>query len=234
MTATTLELIVQTARNIGEKIKDKVEYHLPEFLLPEINKKMCADAKKIRTGKKYLKLAKEMEEFFYKQDYSQEKTVDLLERFTKKEQDETAVNGYCITRDIGPGYSRKFKDGTVFTPSSQYYDAQYAFVLCDEEKKPLANISFKAENNAIKIMQIQGTKGKQEQLKPIKWERMLLALVWEWARENSIEEVQIISHKDSEWHLVREYGKMLYDVNAQRSGFKYSADKNVYVKKTGK
>ena len=136
------------------------------------------------------------------------------------------LNRYCITQDYGFHYWHRFSDSNV------YYDGLYAFVLCAKLNTPLVLISFKPEKNAINIVQIQGVYGKRQKLKLIKWERMMLALAYEWAQQYSINEVRVTPHKQNEWTKVREKGKIRYDVTAKRTGFKYDSTTKKYVKKT--
>ena len=93
-------------------------------------------------------------------------------------------------RDIEPYLDRFSKDGKIDASkfrltrhknmvgyhdrySDQFNDANYSLVLF-YEKKPIALIGFNiVGKRTMLVKQIQGVRGKKEELSPIKWERML-------------------------------------------------------------
>lgn len=114
-----------------------------------------------------------------------------------------------------------------------YHDADYTVVLRYSGSGPtttVAGIGFDVEDGTVFVKQIQGVQGKHEWLRPIKWERMLLALVVEWATIQGYKEVLVQRAKHNVWSTVRDdkRGKMLYDVTAKRSGFKLDAARDVW------
>lgn len=210
-----------------EAIIDFFEYVTTPLKTPAYYlRQQCKDARWINFGKDYLPLAEQLHEFVYRKDISETKTNKLLQRFKKQNTLTDALNEYHITRDYGGGYN------TRFTTPQLYYDAPYSFILCQKQDQPLAIIAFKPERKAINIVQLQGVRGQQKKLQPIKWERMLLTLTYEWAQQHQIHEVRVTPYEQNEWELVRDNGKIRYDVTAKRTGFKYDEKQKKYVKKT--
>lgn len=116
-----------------------------------------------------------------------------------------------------------------------YFDSAYNFCLT-YEKGLIGSLGFTPDEGSILINQIQGAKGKQELLKPFKWTKALLAYAVDWAQRNNIPSVIVQSAKNNHWRQkLAKQGrdlhqlKMLYDVTAQRSGFKLNEDGD-YVK----
>lgn len=125
-----------------------------------------------------------------------------------------------------------------------YRDASYTLALYQGEqtdKNPpeklnyLSCIGFNVEAGQIVVRQIQGNPGKGEILRLFKWERMLLAILTDWARQSGFSQIKVIQAKDSGWY--REYAEerikrmfMHYDVTAKRSGFSFDQSSGQYVK----
>ncbi|GEM_PF-3137248 len=181
--------------------------------------------------KNYALVAKALKEFVDKKDLCKCLNEKMISDFKKKDAKNLDLSKYYITRDFGCGYSKKFNIRFGNEPSCRYYDAPYTFVLCHkEEKSPLASISFEADTDAILVRQIQGVKGQKEKLKPIKWARMLLTLVCEFAAQNEISKVKLTPYVQSSWTEVQSNGKMTYDVTAKNCKFKYDSSSKKYVK----
>lgn len=114
-----------------------------------------------------------------------------------------------------------------------YVDAVFSFILF-KDKNPIANIGFNIEaDNSILVKQIQGVRGRQDELGFLRWEKMLLQIVMDWARRNKFKKISVIRSIDSKWH--RDYDKerrermyLKYDVTARRMGFKYDVNKKLY------
>ncbi len=114
------------------------------------------------------------------------------------------------------------------------YEYTYQFILGLERKDTLgklrkillANVGFELGGIKLIIHQIQGSKGKKKFLAQLKWERMLVDLVYNWAKQNGFKEVRIQSAESNDWEKIKNtsYGKMLYDITAERSGFKRKGD----------
>ncbi len=106
----------------------------------------------------------------------------------------------------------------------KYFDTMYNFCLIHDGVL-IASVGFDAIKGGIQINQIQGIKGHGDQLKPFKWERALVSYALQWAEQNGVEEVRVVSVDNNKWenvygHLDKSQGKMLYDVTAQRVRYK--------------
>jgi hypothetical protein len=125
-----------------------------------------------------------------------------------------------------------------------YFDAPYRIVLYGGKNNinisvPIACVAFdKVGSRSICIKQIQGTSyGRLENeeiriaaLREIKWERLLVQIVCEWARINRVKWVKSISSKKSYWygHHNQKQLFMRYDVTARRMGFRESSEEGIY------
>lgn len=128
-----------------------------------------------------------------------------------------------------------------------YRDAAYNFVFTKRElismhpyykSNALACIGFEPkQDGSLIIKQIQGVKGKHEDLSLFRWEKMLINIVMEWARANHFKIVKIIQAKDSMWacnckvpDCKRDNSMRLhYDVTAKRLGFKFDKVTSCYA-----
>lgn len=121
-----------------------------------------------------------------------------------------------------------------------YRDADYSFILTKVMTKrtgeifwlgPLACVAFDSEGDSLIVRQIQGAPGAKKHLKPFRWEKMLLQIVVDWARENKFMAVEVIRAEDSGWwrkdnEKRRRILHMKYDVTPKRCGFKFDENKN--------
>lgn len=107
-------------------------------------------------------------------------------------------------------------------------DAKYSLLLVrdlPEYIRPLACISFLADEDGIlTVVQIQGQRGKQEDLRRLRWERMLLQYVIDLARQCGYREVRVVSGTHNHWNDGRvnpapEQFHLRYDVLPARMGF---------------
>lgn len=135
---------------------------------------------------------------------------------------------YCIVMSRGLGYE--------YGLSKIYRDADFGFILCKKKRlwlKFLATIMFDVDpkSNDILVKQIQGVRKRHTDLKCVKWERMLLRLVIDWAASQSFNKIEVIQSKNSSWYLDRRKEAMYlhYDVTAKRLGMKFDNDSQKYV-----
>jgi len=131
-----------------------------------------------------------------------------------------------------------FDTGRDYRFNGIYKDAPYCFILTrkykEEREFALACIAFEPFTLFKKILvvkQIQGVRGKQNELKFFRWEKMLLAIVIEWARANRFKRIDVLRAQDTEWFNEgrKEALYLKYDVTARRSGFKFDPDCNRYT-----
>ena len=124
--------------------------------------------------------------------------------------------------------------GTIYSPI--YVDAAYNFALV-KGKKSICGIAFRAGGTSayarIFVRQIQGVPGKQKDLRPFRWEKMLLQILIDWAKQNGFERIDIVRAKNTGWWTRHKSERnerlyMKYDVTAKRMGFKLSGNRRVY------
>lgn len=113
---------------------------------------------------------------------------------------------------------------------------------------PIALISFDIEEDSdtVVIWQIQGVKGAVQFLKPIRWEKMLVKVIVNWAKEHNFRNVEIADveelrfypqkyNRDSplEWweEELAKRMKFRYTVTAKRLGFKFNKSRKRWIKK---
>ncbi len=135
-------------------------------------------------------------------------------------------------------YSKKFK--LCYPLGSVYYDASYGFVLAARMfsvfKFPVAVIGFGADtnNSTVIIKQIQGVRGAADFLAGIRWEKLLVSVVVDWARLHGAKKVEIIRAQDNFWYNCGDGERMHrmrfhYDVTAKRCGFRLDEKTKLYV-----
>ncbi|MFH0892771.1 MAG: hypothetical protein V1867_08450 [Candidatus Falkowbacteria bacterium] len=88
------------------------------------------------------------------------------------------------------------------------------------------------DEKTLRVVQLQGVLGKQEYLKGLRWERMLIRLLVGAASELGYEKIYVQPGKDNRWvdKDIKAY-KLRYDVSAKREGFKYDPASGDYVLK---
>ncbi|MBI4170114.1 MAG: hypothetical protein HY514_00325 [Candidatus Aenigmarchaeota archaeon] len=117
-----------------------------------------------------------------------------------------------------------------------YYDAPYAFALRYVDggyTYGLACVSFKIDaNNSLKVVQLQGMRGKKKELQPIRWEKMFIDLVGQWAKDNGASKLKVQAAKSNIYEGIRttRRGKRRYDKTALEMGFLPSKGKTYYYK----
>jgi len=122
----------------------------------------------------------------------------------------------------GEGYRR---------PSpSIYWDCPFGIILYFADN-PIACIGFDLACEIVIVDQIQGVRNKENDLRKLRWERFLVRLVTEASRRLGYKEVRISpANKNRWWRIDREQSfKLRYDVTAQREGFKFIKDLNMYA-----
>ena len=122
-----------------------------------------------------------------------------------------------------------------------YRDALFSLILVitnsvNTEGYPIACIGFdiQPDSKSILVEQIQGVKGGLPYLGQFRWEKMLLKIVIDWARENRFSHVKVIRAQDCTYWSQENDEKnqrlyMKYDVTAKRMKFKYDEEQKVYV-----
>lgn len=100
-----------------------------------------------------------------------------------------------------------------------YWDAPMGIIL--QCKRSVAVIGFITKGDCVRIVQIQGVRGEMEQLKPLRWERLLVELVVAVARTCGYRHVEIQCAEKNKYY--NEYNaqtfKLRYNVTARRAGF---------------
>jgi len=164
----------------------------------------------------------------------------LLPTFLKKKVTDPLEYGYKAAMFYN---DRKGWGQEEYGTNRFYLDAPYGIVLsCSKdggEAIPIAIISFKRKGlRTIRIEQIQGPSNCKEDrasdrvaaLGKIKWERLLVRIICEWARLNGLKRVEVISCVRSHWYqkFMHQSMFMRYDVTARRMGFTEIRSKKIY------
>lgn len=141
-------------------------------------------------------------------------------------------------------------------PFGFYYDAPHAFLLFFDECA-IACLAFEVDRktNSICINQVQGKSGQGEKLALLRWEKLLVNYVTEWARKKGFAEVLIqpaeknryypketvvcgndgfagersTSEKDKDEERRRAF-RMRYNVTAERLRFRFDDARGYYMK----
>ena len=158
-------------------------------------------------------------------DFLEMRTYPIRREAAAKYSKETAIDPISLE-----GYSLQF---ATMTSIGESCDGWYAFILKFEEH-PIARISFNAVPGGIRVVQIQGAKGEEPDglpaLSRLRWPRLLLDCVCEWASDMGIKTVEVQSANNSSCVQDAIYAKgpahmdfrrvyIRYDVTAMRAGF---------------
>tara|TARA_Y100000034_G_C6900971_1_gene416712 strand:+ start:2418 stop:3080 length:663 start_codon:yes stop_codon:yes gene_type:complete len=133
--------------------------------------------------------------------------------------------------------------GRVHNHCEFYVDTNYGIEL-HYESRGEAFLGFEIEGDlTLRIEQIQSRKlGRRNPgLYPLKWERMLLNLFGNWAKEKGFQKIKVQSAEDNYWYDYpsgingnraierhRRRLKMRYNTTAKRNGFKYDPEERIY------
>jgi len=124
-----------------------------------------------------------------------------------------------------------------------YHDTKHSFVLSNNNSNnmygSLALVGFDLDSSLrVKVKQIQALKGSPgtqndknyQLLQPLKWERMLLKIVTDWASEAGFEQVWVQGATNNTWNRLDSNVafRMRYDVTARRSGFRLDKQSGDY------
>lgn len=180
------------------------------YLIYELLRSRLASAKDIKLEK--------IEESVWR--FDQSRLVAFLARYWKSDNDSDRQSRFELIlteyKNVGPWVYDEF-----------FRDARYTFHL-RYEHATVAGIGFDiVEDKVIVVTQIQGMKGATESLKLLKWERLLLAIVVAWARDQEYKEVRVQRAEKNIWighGNSRSSFKMHYDVTAKRSGFEFDKE----------
>ena len=162
-----------------------------------------------------------------------------VDKFIKNGNDPSLSNHYNLriwyNNDYGSSEEHKF-----------YFDTNYGLILTRTDgghSVDLGCLGFEPNkhNVSIRIVQLQGpTYNKDDKvaelLKPIKWERLLVSAICQWASLNGFESVEIQPASQNRWYPEldpddkKNKFHMRYDVTARRLGFKFNSDRKVFVK----
>ncbi|MFB6088430.1 MAG: hypothetical protein ABEK36_01485 [Candidatus Aenigmatarchaeota archaeon] len=112
-------------------------------------------------------------------------------------------------------------------------DTEYGMGLIGDEPLALCGFDVDMKERIMEIRQLQGVKDKQEELRPIQWERMLVKIATDCAEEHGFREARIQPAKHNKYlgKISKDRLKMRYDVTAKRMGFEISDDEKYFFKK---
>ena len=186
-----------------------------------------------KESKERLNTLQDSLELFKKSEKGRRYNIDLssyLKEFSKKNHEKSIKsNTYSIYL-----YYCDYGSGGLADLPVVYVDAVYNFVLF-KGKNPICNIGFNLEkdSNSILVKQIQGVQTKQKELSPLRWEKMLLQITIDWAKQNKLKKISVIRSQDSGWYRESNEERckrmyMKYDVTARRMGFKFDESEQVY------
>lgn len=115
-----------------------------------------------------------------------------------------------------------------------FLDARNAFILWpmnDDDDEAIAILTFGIFGpNSICIYQVQGGGSCEDKLRFLRWEKMLIYIALQWAREHEIKSVHIISCEECPWYRKHMHKKLYlrYNVTAKRMGFVYRPATNTF------
>ena len=209
----------------------RIEPNWEENAWPLVDaKKIIGNSISFKGLNKTLKLRNKLLEF--KLNDEEKISQEFLNKFKKKSFEGNLEEYYL--RKTAMENSNHIHNNPHGNGFSIYMDAPYQIILV-KDKKFIANAGFTPSKKSILIQQIQGVKCAEEKLKPLKWSKMLIKIITNWAEDMKIENAYLLPHKRNIWGQVGDNRtgtkKLIYDVTAKREGFKYDPKKEVYVKR---
>ncbi len=157
----------------------------------------------------------------------------VLRRYVKKDSriNDEEIAKYKIVLDT-PGPPANCGDGLRFP--ERFHHAKYILGLV-KDSDLIATLGFQPSEGAITVIQIQGISGKKDELNLIKWERVMLTSLFDWAKSHGIPQVKVLAAENNPLVIYNEGGlehaKFLYNITAHRCGFRLDEDGN-YIRKT--
>lgn len=132
--------------------------------------------------------------------------------------------------ESGRGYSVRSAEEGLGWVQGIYWDAPCGIVLL-KRGRPIACIGFSRADSGLFVKQIQGLKGCQDALSHLRWERLLLAVVIEYARSEGCQEVRVQSAEQNHWYseTYAERFRMRYNTTARRSGLQWDEEAKNFV-----
>ena len=152
-----------------------------------------------------------------------------VQRFAKDKRKNMQGGDYSINFRFG-GHRYYFKGS--YPERKVYSDGAYQMIL-DKGEGYIANLGFDLLSNGLEIIQIQGVKGTQKDLRQIRWQNMLVNFLEEIImRIDSITDLCILPADRNIWkhRLNLERAKTHYDGTAKGCGFEYDPGKKLWVK----
>lgn len=173
--------------------------------------------------------------------------LTFLKRFLKKSEGKnfSIICGGRYWRNCGWG-GRDPSEWQGKKLSEVYFDTHFNFLLC-RKNEALACLGFEILDAAedeysavicpsnsqhvsdsfpkdiLVIRQIQGVRGAEKYLRYLRWEKLLLQVIIDWAFGNGFEEIRVQAARLNRWLSSQEGArarfKMRYDVTPRRMGF---------------
>ena len=156
--------------------------------------------------------------------------MDLLERFSsfrlwKNRGCKSFIRKHLRGGASAMGYHFFFRRGKpreyLWETERIYCDGEYTIVLTRYPfpfRRYLACLGFDiSAHGVVSVVQIQGVRGKQEELRLLRWDRMLLEMLITFARDSGFTEVRVQSSRENRWAKGKNH--LRYDVLPKRMGF---------------
>ncbi len=154
---------------------------------------------------------------------------DYLEKFLKNNN--TASDEYSLFLAFQKGYDPHYinicLDGDYgFILTSKTYNGK----ILEVSNRALACVSFTIHGSNIVIQQLQAVKGMVPA--DLRWEKLFIQLVIDWAFTHGYSRVGIIQAKDHKYFIRTRANDLYvrYDVTAKRCGFKLDDQSGIYFK----
>jgi len=129
-------------------------------------------------------------------------------------------------------FDQRQSDGFSDRFHLRYLDAEFNMCITHGESL-VALLGFEIWDMKMTIQQIQGIRAKASLLSPFRWEKALVTYAVDWARNNDIDEVILVSAKNNSHILaeppIPERYRLRYDVTARRCGFRKDPESGNYI-----
>ena len=159
--------------------------------------------------------------FRFKEHFLPWKTLDPS-RTTQEKIFKKYGQNNVIIKDYSVIYTHKkkhFRNNFLI-----YADADFGYIFMKNQFALASmwfDVIFENKKKILFVKQIQGIRGKKDELKKFRWERMLLYFLIDSAKKAGFHKIRVVKSTNQSWHTSAN-GKnfhMRYDVSAKREGF---------------
>lgn len=120
--------------------------------------------------------------------------ADIVFMFLKNSSELQDFSRYQILTNSGMARTSSF--------DKLYFDTNLGLVLT-YDAEPVAFLGFDIQDNMLKVLQIQGVKGKGDKIKDLNWEKLLIYSAQHVAKDFDLEQITVRTYKNISYEEVK-------------------------------